>query len=182
MPYFLYTLVTLIGILGILSIVYVIHFNKLNSQKIKIDEAEFVIDDTLRMRYDLIIRVSNIIKTNIDINADYFKEFEVLKSKKISNFDLDRKIDEAINLVMQLKDDYNTLAENRGMQDVMIELKETEEKLEAAKAFYNKYTTELNLIIKKFPSNIVAKIHHFSPKTFFDGKDLEDEIVDDFKL
>ena len=179
---FIYTIVVLIAIFGILAIIYIVNFNKLNSKKIRIDEAEFVIDETLRLRYDLIIRVSNIIKTNIDINADYFKEFETLKSKKISNFDLNRKITEAINLVLQLKEDYKELEENIGMQDVMIELKETEEKLEAAIAFYNKYTTDLNLIIKKFPSNIVAKMHHFKAKTFFDGKNLDDEITNDFKL
>ena len=178
----IYTLVILIGLFAIVAIIYIVNFNRLNSKKIKIDEAEYVIDDTLRLRYDLIIRVSNIIKTNIDINADYFKDFEGLKSKKISNFDLNRKIDDAINLVKQLRDDYSALTDNRGMQDVMIELKETEEKLEAAKGYYNKYTSELNGVIKKFPSNIVAKIHHFTPKAFFDGKDLEDDITDDFKL
>ena len=179
---FLYVLVSLIAIFAGLGLIHVINYNRLNSKKIKIDEAEFAIDEALRQRYDLIIRVSNIIKTNIDINADYFKDFETLKNKKISNFDLNRKITEAINLVLQLKSDYSELEENRGMQDIMVELTETEERLEAAKTFYNKYTTDLNLIIKTFPSNIVARLHGFKKKQFFDGKDLDDDIINDFKL
>ena len=165
-----------------MGLFYTVNYNRLNNKKIKINEAEYSIDETLRARYDLIVRVSNLIKTTIDINADYFKEFENLKSKKISNFDLDRKIKEAINLVMQLKNDYPALEDNRGFNDVLEELKHSEEKLEAAKAFYNKYTAQLNLIIKNFPSNIVAHLHHFEIKPFFDGKNMEDDITDDFKL
>ena len=179
---FFYVIVSLIGIFGIIGLLYTINYNRLNNKKIKINAAEYSIDEILRDRYDLIVRVSNLIKTTIDINAEYFKEFENLKSKKISNFDLDRKIKESINLVMQLKNDYPVLEDNRGFKDILAELKLSEEKLEAAKAFYNKYTAELNAIIKNFPSNIVAHLHHFEIKPFFDGKNLEDDIINDFKL
>ena len=177
-----YVTISLICIFGIIGLFYTTNYNRLNNKKIKINEAEYSIDESLRVRYDLIVRVSNIIKTTIDINAEYFKEFENLKSKKISNFDLDRKIKEAINLVMQLKNDYPALEENRGFKDVLAELRLSEEKLEAAKAFYNKYTAELNTIIKNFPSNIVARFHRFEIKPFFDGKNMEDDIINDFKL
>ena len=56
------------------------------------------------------------------------------------------------------------------------------ERLEATKSFYNKYTSLLNKLIKKFPSNILAKIHHIEVQTYFDGKDLFDDKKEDFKL
>ena len=40
----------------------------------------------------------------------------------------------------------------------------------------------LNKAIKKFPSNIIAKIHHLDPQTFFDGKDMFDDDKEDFKI
>ena len=178
----LYILTSLLVIFGIFALVYITSYNILIGKKIKINEAEFSIDETLREKYDLIIRISKSIKSNTDINVDYFKEFETLKNKKISNFNFDRKIKEAINLVMQLKNDYPTLENNKDMKDALATLKSSEEKLEAAKNYYNKYTTEINMIIRKFPSNIVARFHGIQTKSYFDGKDMEDDITDDFKL
>ena len=62
------------------------------------------------------------------------------------------------------------------------EEKKIDEKLQAAKSYYNKYTSEMNDLIRAFPSNIVSRMHGFDVKTFFDGKNMQDEVVDDFKL
>ena len=40
----------------------------------------------------------------------------------------------------------------------------------------------LNNITRKFPDNIVAKIHHVKIKPFFDGKDMQDDNNNDFKF
>ena len=58
---------------------------------------------------------------------------------------------------------------------------EINERLEATKSFYNKYTTLLNAAIKKIPSNIIASFHHMKVKAYFDGKDMFDEEIKDFK-
>ena len=78
--------------------------------------------------------------------------------------------------------DYPDLTSNKGFKEVLNENKKASEKLQAAKSYYNKYTSELNDLIRTFPSNIVARMHAISIKPFFDGKNMEDEIVDDFKL
>ena len=61
-------------------------------------------------------------------------------------------------------------------------IRRIDEKLCAAKNYYNKNTSLENQIIRKFPTNVIAKIHKFKIKLFFDGKDMEDEIIDDFKI
>ena len=61
-------------------------------------------------------------------------------------------------------------------------LKDNDEILEAAKSFYNKYTTEINLLIKKFPTNIIAKFHKIKLRNYFDGKNMFDDEIKDFKL
>jgi hypothetical protein len=40
----------------------------------------------------------------------------------------------------------------------------------------------MNDLIRAFPSNIVSRMHRFDIKSFFDGKNMQDEIIDDFKL
>ena len=56
------------------------------------------------------------------------------------------------------------------------------EQINAAKKFYNKYTSKSNELVRTFPSNIIAKFHNISIRNFFDNKDMNDDIIDDFKL
>ena len=112
----------------------------------------------------------------------YFKDLEKLKKEDISNFDLDRKIIEGENLIHQVKNDYKSLNDNEEYISIINDLKDSDELLEAAKSFYNKYTTEIDLLIKKFPTNIIAKFHKIKLRNYFDGKNMFDDEIKDFKL
>ncbi len=48
--------------------------------------------------------------------------------------------------------------------------------------YYNDIITDYNKLVRRFPSNIVAKLSGYKLKTYFDGKDMNDEIIKDFKL
>ena len=48
--------------------------------------------------------------------------------------------------------------------------------------YYNDIITDYNKLVKRFPSNLVAKLSHYKTKTYFDGKNMEDEDTKDFKL
>ena len=44
------------------------------------------------------------------------------------------------------------------------------------------FSSDYNKLAKSFPSIIIAKILGYKIKTYFDGKNMEDDIVNDFKL
>ena len=48
--------------------------------------------------------------------------------------------------------------------------------------YYNKNTSVFNNYLRKFPNNVISKIHKIKVKTFFDGKDMTDNDIFDFKL
>ena len=177
----LYAFLFVIIIFGSLGILYVYQFNKLMHSKTKIDQAEYLIDDALRSKYDLLTRVDTFLKKELG-NKVYFKDLDSIKDESISNFDLDRRIKEYVNTLMQIKVDYEKLSNNKDFKDLLNENKKLDEKLQSAKMYYNKYTGEMNDLVRAFPSNVVARMHGIGIKTFFDGKNMEDEIVDDFKL
>lgn len=179
---FIYIMLTLIFVIALLLMLYVHYYNDLQYLKTKIEQSEAIIDEVLRKRYDLVIRTSDIIKVNLKEKKDYFKEYIALREQKLSNFEMDRKMKEASNIILNLKNDYPELQKNDGMKEIVKELNRTTEKLSAAISYYNRYTSELNEMIRKFPSNAIAKIHHFKIKTFFDRKDMNDDDVLDFKL
>ena len=169
-------------IIGFIIIKYIFNFNKLQSLNIKLNESESIIDNELRNKYDLIMKSSSTINKLLKKEVTYFKELEDLKNKNISNFDIDRKITEGENLIYKVKNDYKSLEDNENYIEIINSLKDSDEILEAAKSFYNKYTSEINLIIKSFPTNIIAKIHKIKIRNYFDGKNMFDEEIKDFKL
>lgn len=172
----------IIAIIGILAIVYINCYNNLQYLKTKIEQAENVIDDALRNKYDCIIKINNIIKKELKTKKEYLKDFVKLKDEKISNFDLDRRLVEAMNIINDLVNDHENLVKNHEITDLLYQIKDYDEKLVSGKSYYNKNTTESNHLIRKFPSTIVAKLLNYKIKPYFDGKDMQDDIIDDFKL
>ena len=178
----LYSFLFMIIIIGAVGILYVYQYNQLQHSKTKIDHAKCLIDEALREKYDLLLKADKLIQSELNNDKTFFKGLDKIKSENISNFDLDRKLTEFIRLLEQIKLDYPDLTNNKGFKEIINENKKNDEKLQAAKSYYNKYTSELNDLIRKFPSNVVARMHGIEIKSFFDGKNMEDEIIDDFKL
>ena len=98
----------LIIVIGILAIVYATIYNNLVSYKLKIEKAEGIIDESLRQKYDIISKLNIAIK-KVVTKKDYLKEYIDLKDKRISNYELDRKLTEAYNLILEVKNDHEEL-------------------------------------------------------------------------
>ena len=139
-------------------------------------------EKSLRKKYDDILIMKDIIIEETDVPEKSFDEVVKLKKQNLSSFDLERKLTEYNNLIIKINDDYDNLLGNIRFNNYFNELNEINQKLEAAKSFYNKYTSILNKYTKKFPSNVIAYSHNIKTRAFFDGKDMFDEDLKDFKL
>ncbi len=175
-----YVILIAIILICLILIAYIILYNRIQKLKIKINESETIIDEEIRKKYDFSTRMISLLNDNYNIRDKSFKDFDKLKGVKISNFDLDRKITEIVNVYKQIKSDIDE--NNQNIKDLDKDLRLIEEHLEAAKLYYNNNTSKLNTMIMSFPVNIIAKIHRIKPQAYFDGKDLFDKNIDDFKL
>lgn len=170
-------------ILICLLIIFLIStYNQFQELIVRINEAEANIDSVLRKRFDLLNKSINIIKTNIDYEGDVLDLIVKLRSRKISNFDLDRQIYEAINEFNYFKDHYQPLKENEALIKIDKGLEESEIEIIALRRYYNDTITLYNKMVKKLPSSMVAKMCKYKEKNYYDGKDLNDDIIKDFKL
>ena len=157
-------------------------YNKVNDLIIRINEVESNIDSNLRNKYDLINRSVSIIKSNGEIKSDIFDEIVKLRSRKISNFELERKLSDAYNEFLNYKDKNTDLKDHEELTKISISLEDINEKLSILIDYYNGNITKYNKMIVLFPNNIIAKINKFNQKLFFDRKDMSDEDYKDFKL
>lgn len=173
-------ILAIIIIVGIALYKYATIYNLLGHYKTRIEVAENTIDENLRKKFDTICEINIEIKKECK-DKDYLKEYLDLKDKKTSNYEVDRKLTEAMNLIKELQNDHKKL-NNANLNKMIKEIKELDEQLTAAKNFFNKNTSTLNGFIRKTPNNIVAGIHKFKIKPFFDNKNMQDAVIDDFKL
>jgi len=169
-------------ILCLIAVWYVNTYNRFQGLIIRINEVEANIDTTLRKRFDLLSKSVSIIKANTDIQGEVLELIVKLRSRKLSNFDLDRQLYEAINEFHGYLENYPTLREQENLQKIDITLNESEHEITAFRKYYNDTITEYNSLVRKFPTNLVAKIAKYKERTYFDGKDMSDDITNDFKL
>ncbi len=159
-------------------------YNNFQKYIIRINEAEANIDSTLRKRFDLLNKSINIIKANCNLeeNADVLSSISKLRSKKLSNFELDRSLYDVINEFNSYKQSYEQLQKCEDFIKIEVALNESEAEITAFRKYYNDIITDYNKLAKSFPSIVIAKILGYKIKTYYDGKNMEGEITNDFKL
>ena len=164
--------------------IYLTLYNKIQDYIIRINEVESIIDNNLREKYDNINKISSIIKgiDKIKIDKKILDEIVKLKNKKISNFNLDRKLIETNNYFTSLKEKHKEIKNNDEINITFQKISDLDEILTVNKEYYNRNIAEYNKLITLFPTNIVASICKYKEKLFFDRKDMSDEDYNDFKL
>ncbi|MBQ7140855.1 MAG: LemA family protein [Bacilli bacterium] len=182
MSSFLLILLLLIIIVGLILVYYVIIYNNYQEYIIRINEVESFIDNSIRDKFDLLSKSINVIKGNVEIEEEIFPDIIKLRSRKLSSFDLDRQLVDSMNEFSRIKEEYRELKKSDAFNEIDGKLKEIEENLIAYKEYYNENITKYNRLIRNFPTNIIGKLSKYKEKTFFDGKDMMDDIDNDFKL
>lgn len=181
MTVFTITLLIIISIC-LLAIWYINIYNKYQTYIIRINEAEAFIDTTLRKRFDLLNKSIGIIKANSDIKNDILENIVKLRSRKLTNFELDRQIYDGINEFNGYIEANDSLKTNETIMKININLNESEADIIAARKYYNDIITDYNKVVRTFPSNVVGIISKYKKRPYFDGKNMDDEITNDFKL
>ena len=169
-------------VICLILICYAHIYNIFQTYIIRINEAEAFIDTTLRKRFDLLNKSIGIIKSNTDSKEEILGIIAKLRSQKLSNFELDRKLYDAINEFNNYKETIEELKNNEAFLKIELGLFESESEIVAARKYYNDIITDYNKLVRSLPSMIVAKISKYTLKNYFDGKDMNDEIINDFKL
>ena len=179
-------IIFIIIIICLIMGIYMYLYNRIQDYIVKINEIEAIIDTNLRDKYDNINKCVTIVKNDEKIKnkleKNTFEELLKLKSKKISNFDFDRKLIEANNEFNAIKQKYSSINKNEEIIKISKIIDEFDEKLEINREYYNNNIAEYNKLIKLFPTNIIAKICKLEEKLFFDRKNMSDDDYNDFKI
>ena len=180
MGFFRIILYVLIAIVVLLIIYSIIH-NKIKAQIIKINSAENKIDESLRLKYDLLVKIVSEIK-KVDKDNTSFENLDEIKNDALSSFEFERKIADIESKMYTFKNENIKINKNNTFNDLWYEIINLNTKIIAEEKYYNENTTIYNNLVSKFPSKIVAKILRLKEKKYFDGKDMYDKNIKDFKI
>ncbi len=167
------TILSIIIAVGVILIFIVSMYNHFQDYIIRINEAEVSIDAVLRKRFDLLNKASSIIKNNAKEEQNIIEMISKLRSKKLTNFELDRNLYDAINEFHIVKDKHLELQTNDKFLKIEINLIESESEIVGLRKYYNDIITDYNKMVKSFPTNIVAVIKGYKTKQYFDGSSLD---------
>ena len=178
----LFIILLLIIIIGLLSIYYVVTYNKYQEYIIRINESESKIDNNIREKFDLLGKAINVIRGTLDIEGDIFPDIVKLRSRKLSSFDLNRRLASTMLEFDKIKEENDKLQKSDTFKEIDEKLQSIETDIDALQKYYNSIISKYNTLVRTFPSNIVAKFSHYKVRNYFDGKDMNDDITNDFKL
>ncbi len=167
------------AIIGIVAVVWVVAiYNNLVRMMHRAEEALADIEVQLKRRYDLIPNLVECVKGYATHEQGTLtKVIEARNAAMGSGKTLagqaqaQNMITDALKSVFALSEAYPDLKANQNFLALQSELSDTENKIQAARRFYNGNVRDMNIAVDVFPGNIVANIFHFTKKEFFDLPD-----------
>ncbi len=168
------TAIIILAILGVLLLLVVYIYNSLIRAKNRTDEAWSDITVQLKRRYDLIPNLVNTVKGYASHEKSVFEEVTAARTAAMGAKTVgqaaqaDNQFQAALKSLFAVAENYPDLKANQGFQQLQAELVDTEDKIQAARRFYNGAARDLNIRIQTFPTVIFANMLGFKPREFFD--------------
>ena len=169
-------------IVAIVLLLYIVSvYNKLKRTQQHVKEAWSNIDTHLKRRYDLIPNLVETVKGYAKHEAETLQAVIEARNAAMGNQSADtavRSKDEnvlsgALKTVFALSESYPELKANENYLNLQKELTDTEDKLQAARSFYNTSVLSLNTQVDTFPSNIIAERFGIRKQAFFELDEAE---------
>jgi LemA protein len=156
-------------------------YNGLVSSRNRVDEAWSDINVQLKRRYDLIPNLVNTVKgyaahesgvleavTNARAQAQIAGS---MAAKQAAENNLTR----AIGGIFAVAENYPQLKANENFAQLQSDLTDTEDKIQAARRFYNGNVRDYNTKLQTFPTNVFANMFNFKPRDMFGLDDAATE-------
>jgi LemA protein len=166
--------IVILAIILVLLAIIVFIYNSLVRAKVRTDEAWSDITVQLKRRYDLIPNLVNTVQGYAKHEKTVLEEVTKARTDALGAHTVgeaaaaDNQFQQALKSLFAVAENYPDLKANQGFQQLQAELVDTEDKIQAARRFYNGAARDLNIKIQTFPTNLFAGVLGFKVREFFD--------------
>lgn len=161
-------------ILALLVLWAIFLFNSLITSRNRVDESWADIEVQLKRRYDLIPNLVNTVKGYTKQESSVLENVTRLRTEAMGANTLQEKLKDenmltgALKSLFAVAEAYPDLKSNQNFMQLQSDLTDTEDKIQAARRFYNGNVRDFNTKLQIFPTNMIAGMLGFTIKPFFD--------------
>jgi LemA protein len=164
----------LIGILVVIVLMVISLYNRLVRLRNNREQAFADIDVQLKQRHDLIPQLVDAVKGYMGFEKSVLTEITEARSNAMKANTINDKIAAETRLSTALDglrvqvEAYPDLKSSQNVMDLQNEISDVENKIAAARRFFNSATKELNVATELFPSNLIATMFNFKREPMFE--------------
>lgn len=168
------TAVILLGLILVVVLMLVSLYNRLIRLRNIREQAFADIDVQLKQRHDMIPQLVDTVKGYMVHERGVLTEITEARANAMRATSINDKIAAENRLTTALDglkvsvEAYPDLKANQNFMDLQNEIADVENKIAAARRFFNSATKELNVAIEVFPSNIIASMFNFKREPMFE--------------
>lgn len=164
----------IVFIVGALVIWLIVIYNGLITIKNRVKEAWSDIEVQLKRRYDLIPNLVETVKGYAAHESTAFEKVTQARTAAMGAKSMDEHskaenmLTGALKSLFAVAEAYPQLRAVESFMELQRELSDTENKIQAARRFYNGNVRDMNIMVDSFPSNMVANMFSFKKPEFFE--------------
>lgn len=175
-------------VLVVLVFVFFSVYNGLVRLKNRAKEAWADIDVQLKRRYDLIPNLVEAVKGYVSHERGLLEN--VTKARNMAmgaqtvkeKGEAENMLSNTLKSLFAVSENYPDLKASQNFLELQRELRDTEDKVQAARRFYNTNVRDLNIKIESVPSNIIAAMFDFKQMELFELNETEQREVPKVKF
>lgn len=169
-------------VVGLILLFVGITYNSLVSLRNKVKDQWAQIDVLLKRRTDLIPNLVETVKGYAKHESETLESVVAARNKVVNaqtteeEIKADGELSRALGRLMAVAEAYPDLKANTNFLDLQANLKETEDKIQYARQFYNDAVLVYKNKLEMFPSNIIASMFGFKQEAFFEASEADKEV------
>jgi LemA protein len=177
-------LIIVLVVLGVLIAIYgVATFNSLIRLNQRAQEGFSDIDVQLKRRHDLIPNLVETVKGYAAHERQVFENVTAARSRAVAasgpqaQAEAENALSGALRQLFAVAEAYPDLKASQNFIELQDEITDTEDKIQAARRFYNMTVRDLNIKIDQFPSRYLAPLAKVTKREFFEIEDAAEREV-----
>ncbi len=169
----------ILGILAVIILGTIFAYNGLVKLRNRAKEAWADIDVQLKRRYNLIPNLVETVKGYAAHEREVFEKVTEARTRAMGIQTLKEKseaenvLSGTLKTLFAVSENYPQLRASENFLELQRELRDAEDKIQAARRFYNGNVRDLNIKIESFPANIIASIFKFKQMELFELEEPE---------
>jgi LemA protein len=169
-----------IGVIVVVAIIVIALYNALTRLRVRADAAWADIDAQLKRRYDLIPNLVETVKGYASHEKGTFERVTEMRAAAINaqgvaeQAKAENMLTSALRSVFAVAENYPQLRASENFTQLQGQLAELEDKIQAARRYYNAVVRDYNTKVHVVPSSLIAWMFNFKDREYFELESPEE--------